>query len=79
MVAKQKFKNPELVEKINELYQHRSEPGMRALFNLLSHLIQQVREENDNVDVSELKKNQGRIESYIQIKNYIESGLGNQQ
>lgn len=51
------------------------EEAGRKLLVLLHLLIEELRIANDTVIPDELLKNQGKIEAYTQLRDYLERGL----
>jgi len=76
MSNSQFIKNPQKVELITGIYELRRERGLESLRLLLDMLIHELRVDNDIVQPDELKKNQGRIAAYQDLKGYIENGVG---
>lgn len=68
-------KNTEKAELISAAHNYRSERGYAIILRLLEICIDEVRILNDHVEPSELKFNQGQIEAFQQLKNFIQKGL----
>lgn len=69
------FQNKKKIELIAELNAMRTEFSMSKTIELLDILISETRIENDTVEESNIKFNQGKIEGYTRLKEYIERGL----
>jgi hypothetical protein len=65
-----------LISEINNL--KGTSPGS-SFIALLDILINEIRRENDTVNTIQLPVNQGKIEAYSQLKDYIERGLPGQR
>lgn len=51
------------------------EPAGIKIKNLLNILIDETRLDNDNVSPEQLPRNQGKIEGWRQLSDYLERGL----
>jgi hypothetical protein len=69
------IKEPELVEAVNEVHAMQFDMSGKRMLKLLYILINKVRMENDNVETAMLQKNQGKLDAYKEIKDYIERGI----
>ena len=69
------FQNKEKIELIAELHAMRMEFSLGKLLKLLNILITETRIENDTVEEASIKFNQGKIDGYAKLKDYIERGL----
>jgi hypothetical protein len=62
---------------INAIFEQRSSPGIVSLTKLLTILIHEIREDNDSVDAPNLPRNQGKIDAYKSLLDYISKGVPN--
>jgi S-adenosylmethionine:diacylglycerol 3-amino-3-carboxypropyl transferase len=69
------IKEPELVEAVNEVHAMQFQVSGERMLKLLFILVNKVRMENDNVDMTMLQRNQGKLDAYKEIKDYIERGI----
>jgi hypothetical protein len=75
-MAEQLIKNAEKVDFITSVHESRREKGIDTLYLLLSMLIHEARIDADIIQPEELRKNQGRIAAFQELKGYIENGVG---
>jgi len=73
------LKDKDKSEIISNIHAARGDYLMTRLVGLLDILISDTRKENDTVSALELPKNQGKIEGFKELKNYIENGLPGQR
>lgn len=57
---------------IFEFIRLKHQPSGKVVIKLLNILIDETRKENDTVGRMRLPKNQGRIEGFVQLKDYLE-------
>ena len=60
---------------ILDIHGLKSDSAGGKILILLDILISEIREANDTVTPDNLLKNQGEIEGYLQLKDYIERGI----
>jgi hypothetical protein len=69
------IKDTELTELVGVLTSIKNDPNIVKLLRILDIYVEKWREENDTVDIDELKTNQGKIQAYKELANLILHGL----
>lgn len=68
------IRNLEKHAAITEFYGLKNDHSGAKIILLLDILIDEIRKENDTVSPDLLRLNQGKIEAYLRLKEYIERG-----
>ena len=71
-------KGEEMIDKINILHSHNYELGVKSILSIIEFCINKIREENDTVELENIKFNQGQLSQLKQLKFYILKGTSSQ-
>jgi hypothetical protein len=73
------YQNAPKASLISEMHSLKGTAPGSSFIALLDILINETRRENDTVNAIQLPVNQGKIEAYSQLKDYIERGSPGQR
>jgi hypothetical protein len=73
------IRNMEKHVAISEFHALKSDSAGARIVILLDVLIDELRKENDTISLDRLERNQGKIEAFSQLKDYLERGLPKQR